>query len=143
MDTFLFLFYILNVINFSLEYYDMKFGHIFMNYYQTSDCSGNFNQITYSIEDDDKLYFLNNASNIIGYPYSFDFFSTTVYYSRTEDEEEDDEEKDDTREDFYVMVFVIVEKKVLIFCNPLRQNLLPIMKQRIKGINIIHVYLII
>ena len=97
MDTFLFLFYILNVINFSLEYYDMKFGHIFMNYYQTSDCSGNFNQITYSIEDDDKLYFLNNASNIIGYPYSFDFFSTTVYYSRTEDEEEDDEEKDDTR----------------------------------------------
>ena len=98
MDIFLILIYILNLINYSFQYYDMKFGHIFMNYYpeNSPDCTGLYRQVAYSIEDDKKLYFLNNESNIVGYPYSFDFFSTTVYYSRTEDEEEDGEE-DDTR----------------------------------------------
>ena len=96
MDVFLLFIYFLNLINFSLEYYDMKFGHIFMNYYPENSpyCNGTFQQITYSIEDNKTLYVLNKDSNIVGFPYSFDFFSTTVYYSRTEDELEDD---DDTR----------------------------------------------
>ena len=99
MDIFLFLIYIFNLLNFSFEYYDMKFGHIFMNYYpeNASDCTGPYRQVVYSIEDEKKLYFLNKESNIVGYNYSFDFFSTTVYYSRTEDEEEEDDKKDDTR----------------------------------------------
>ena len=96
MSDFLFLIYLLfNILNISLEYYDMKFGHIFMNYYEQKDCVGPPNKtIVYSIEDDDVLYVLNNASNIVSYLYSFDFFSTTIYYSFTEGE---DDEDDDSR----------------------------------------------
>ena len=49
------------MLNFSFEYYDMKFGHIFMNYYpeNSSDCTGPYRQVVYSIEDEKKLYFLN------------------------------------------------------------------------------------
>ena len=38
----------------------MKFGHIFMNYYpeNSSDCTGPYRQVVYSIENEEKLYFL-------------------------------------------------------------------------------------
>lgn len=96
MAVFFYLIYILNIIKFSFQYYDMKFGHIFMNYYNETDCIGvPIKSITYSIEDQKRLYFLNSESIIDDYPYSFDFFSTTIYYSVTEGEEE--HEDDDTR----------------------------------------------
>ena len=75
----------------------MKFGHIIINYYNNSFCTGNYSQTNYSIEDDDKIYILKKESVIVSYPFSFDFFSTTIYYSTNENEEEDDEDEDDTR----------------------------------------------
>jgi len=85
-----------NIIIFSFQYYDMKFGHLFMNYYTAKDCIGEPNKtVSYSIEDEDVLYLLNSESIIVARPFSFDFFSTTIYYSSTEDEEES--EDDDTR----------------------------------------------
>lgn len=95
----LIIYLLLNLLKFSLQYYDMKFGHIFMNYYNNTDCIGQPVQIVnYSIEDKEVLYVLNNASNIVSYPYSFDFFSTTIYYSFTEDKYEED---DDSRRSFF------------------------------------------
>ena len=95
MKLFLFFICLLNILNFSLQYYDMKYGYIIMNYYTTKDCVGQIiQQVKYSIEKQKLLYFLNSASNIVSYSYSFDFFSTTVYYSKTEDDLEED---DDTR----------------------------------------------
>ena len=76
MDIFLFLIYIFNLLNFSFEYYDMKFGHIFMNYYpeNSPDCTGPYRQVVYSIEDEDeeKLYFLNIII--------FSFFIKILFY---------------------------------------------------------------
>ena len=85
-----------NFFNFSFQYYDMKFGHLFMNYYNNKDCIGSPNKtVSYSIEDNKVLYLLNSQSIVVSRNYSFDFFSTTIYYSSTEDEE--DSEDDDTR----------------------------------------------
>ena len=86
---------LLNIFLPSLQFYDMKYGYIYMNYYNNSDCAGNYNQIKYSIEEDKKIYILNKESVIVSYPYSFDFFSTTVYYSIYENKEEDDEDDKD------------------------------------------------
>ena len=98
-DLFFMMCLLLNVIKISLQYYDMKFGHIYMNYYNTTDCVGPpIQNVTYSIENEKVLYVLNSASNIVAYPFSFDFFSTTIYYSFTEGEDDDDE--DDSRRAF-------------------------------------------
>ena len=95
MKLFLFFIYMLSEINFSWQYYDMKYGYFIMQYYNTRDCIGSaLQEIKYSIEDQELLYFLNSASNIVSYSFSFDFFSTAIYYSKTEDELEED---DDTR----------------------------------------------
>ena len=49
-----------NIIIFSFQYYDMKFGHLFMNYYTAKDCIGEPNKtVSYSIEDEDVLYLPN------------------------------------------------------------------------------------
>ena len=98
MSVFPLIIYItLNILKFSLQYYDMKFGHIYMNYYDTEDCIGNYTkQIVYSVEDEDVLYLLNSASTIVDHKYSFDFFSTTLYYSNSEGDDEEVQE-DDTR----------------------------------------------
>ena len=87
-----------NLFNLSLQYYDMKFGFIYMNYYNNSDCAGRpTHNISYDVEDEDtdKLYFLKKDSVIVSYPFSFDFFSTTIYYSNNENEEEDDEDEEE------------------------------------------------
>ena len=98
-DLFFMMCLLLNVIKISLQYYDMKFGHIYMNYYNTTDCVGPpIQNVTYSVENETVLYVLNNASNIVAYPFSFDFFSTTIYYSFTEGKDDDDE--DDSRRAF-------------------------------------------
>ena len=69
-----------------------------MNYYNTKDCVGNYtNQVIYSIEDNDTIFVLNEASNIVAYKYSFDFFSTTIYYSFSEGDDEEVQEDESRR----------------------------------------------
>ena len=99
-----FLFSIFILIQKTIEYYNLRYGHIIINYYNTTDCINNsVDQIIYPTIDDDgniqnTLNILNKDGNISkNYEYSFDFFSSQIYYTRISEEETDDEDNIDKR----------------------------------------------
>ena len=96
-----FLFLIFLLIQKTLEYYNLRYGHIVINYYNTTDCiNKSYDQIVYPTIDDkgdlqNTLKIINKYENASdNYEYSFDFFSSQIYYSKITEEEDDDDEED-------------------------------------------------
>ena len=76
----------------ALEFYNLKYGHLIVNYYSNEYCTNDYSeQIVYDIPDNDEIKVLNKDGNLESYGYSFNFFSSSIFYTNgTEDEEEDE-----------------------------------------------------
>ena len=89
-----FLFSLFLLFQKTIEFYNLKYGHIILDYYNTEDCvNKSIDKIVYSTIDEDNLTILNSENEIKQYEYSFDFFSSQIYYTN-ETGEESDEEKE-------------------------------------------------
>lgn len=88
------------------NFYMLKYGHIIMNYYEYSECTGNkFDQVVISVpENEEFLTILNNENNIVNYSYFFDYFSSQISYTNSTGEDDDDEEGED--ENIYTRAFM-------------------------------------
>ena len=93
------LFPIFILIKKTLAFYNLKYGNIILDYYNTKDCVNNsIDQIIIpTIDDKGKviktLKVLNSEGEIVEYEYSFDFFSSQIYYTNeTGDETEEEQE---------------------------------------------------
>ena len=86
-------FSLLILIKKSIEYYNLKYGNIILDYYDESDCLGNFSsRVRYPIEDNEEIKVLNSEGFVNSYSYDFDFFSSSIIY--TDGTGEEDEEED-------------------------------------------------
>ncbi len=86
-------FSLLILIKKSIEYYNLKYGNIILDYYDESDCLGNYSsRVRYPIEDNEELKVLNSEGFVNSYSYDFDFFSSSIIY--TDGNGEEDEEED-------------------------------------------------
>lgn len=88
--TFLFLLFILNKK--TLEYYNLKYGNILLDYYEEEYCTNSpSKRIKLPIDETEYITVLNSEGFPMNYEFSFDFFSSSILYTnKSEDEEEDD-----------------------------------------------------
>ena len=91
-------------MNKTIQYYKLKYGRLVLNYYDNENCLNNINEtIEYPIsndEDENELLVLKEDNLAKNYPFSFDYFSSTIFYSNsTGDDEDDDDDFDDDDDD--------------------------------------------
>ena len=88
-----FIFLIIIIIPVSKDFYNLKYGHLYMYYFSNSNCQNDYETlVTYSIPDnEDYIRVLNTESNIVNYSYSFDYFSSQIYYGDSDNEDDEEE----------------------------------------------------
>ena len=80
-------------------FYNLKYGNIILDYYNTKDCVNNsIDQIIIpTIDDKGKviktLKVLNSEGELVEYEYSFDFFSSQIYYTNETGDETEEEKQ--------------------------------------------------
>ena len=93
------------LFNKTIEYYNLKYGYIYLDYYGEEYCKNSpVKKIKYPIKDTENITVLNSDGIPLNCEFSFDYFSSSIYYTNKLVELEEEENEEEEEENFYKRV---------------------------------------